>query len=374
MENAASVRDTNSDWSYYHDCVNLDTLLLAMRGRHSSNLIDKVCAIAFPFQKRRQGNFDVKFPVYDPSTPVSVAWERLISSIASTKTRVDDQGHHRPEPQQSPTIQPQQSLTTVQLLQSPAIQLLCLFPHPSRHHWFPSWAQLQQYPDVSVQDNDPVTAAGNIDYSLPIITGRIYHGCSLKLKQPPTPEEKAAYHCSVGSKSVELVATVPGIEVNFDSRTTYVLVDISPDYSLVSRGLCMEKLAGHVHLPMWQKSVIIVCEEVDTFAQLATHSPEILRYRYRLRRITTLEWDCSLGELGLRGKDDYNWLPFKSSIEHITSLICSTEGGCHNTLPPDVFCDPAIVGGLPRKKIAGYAYRNGKIEWHKCPAYEVYLV
>ena len=342
-------RHRSSVSTYPHDRVNLNTLLLAMRGRHSSNPIDKVCAIAFPFQKRRQGSFPVKLPIYDPSTPVSVAWKRLISSIASTKITIYDKSSRSPEPQHSPTI-----------------QLLCLFPHPSRHHWFPSWAQIQQYPDVSVRDNDPVTAAGDIDYSLPLMTGRIYRGCSLKLKHPPTSEEKAAYHCSIGSTSVELVATVPGIEVNFDSRTTYVLVDISPDYSLVYRGPCYDKLAGHVHLPMWQKSVIIVCEEVDTFPQLATYSPAILKYR--LRRVTTLEWDCRTG------KEGWNWLPFKPSLEHIVPLVCSAEGGHHNRYPPDVFCDPAAVAGLPRTKNAKYEHQNERLDLDKCPKYEVYLV
>ena len=34
------------------------------------------------------------------------------------------------------------------------------------------------------------------------------------------------------SEIVKLVATVPGIELNIDPSSTYVLVDISPDYSL----------------------------------------------------------------------------------------------------------------------------------------------
>ena len=335
MENAASMRDTNSD---YDHCVNLNTLLLAVRGRHSSNPIDKVCAIAFPFQKHRQGSFQVTLPIYDPSTPVSVAWERLISSIASTRITISDQGSPSPEPQHSPTI-----------------QLLRLFPHPSRHHWFPSWAQLQQYPDVSVRDNDPVTATGDMDYSLRIVSGRIYRGCSLKLKQPTTSKRNAVYHCSIDSKSVELVATVPGIEVNFDSRTTYVLVDISPDHSLVLGRPCYDKLAGHVHLPMWQKSVVIVCEEVDTLAQVTM--------KYRLRRVTTLEWDCRTGEKG------WNWLPFEPSLEHMTSLVCSAEGAYRRS-PPDVFCDPAVVAGLPRTKNAEYR----SLELDECTRYKVYLV
>ena len=157
--------------------ADLNTLLRAMRGRHSSNPIDKVCAIAFPFQKRvARNSHNITFPIYDPNTPISVAWERLISSIASAKMEKDDLiedinlGFHH---------------TTT-------IQLLILFPHPSRHHWFPSWTQVQQYPDVSVQDDDdPVPVTGDIDYSLSIMSGRIYRGCSLKLKQPRTPKGNA---------------------------------------------------------------------------------------------------------------------------------------------------------------------------------------
>ena len=338
--------------------VDLDALLREMRGRYSSNPVDKVCAIALPFQKRGSFNFhNITFPIYDPNTPVSVAWERLISSIASVKMEADDLieggflGFHR---------------TTT-------IQLLCLFPHPSRHYWFPSWSQVQQYPDVSVRDNDPVPVSGEMDYSLRIMSGRIYRGCSLELKRPPTSERKAVYYCSMGSNVVELVATVPGIEVNFDSESTYVLVDISPDHSLwPSEGVEHRhmSLVGHVHPPIWWKSVILVCKEVDSLAhaqpiRVTTSSSAILRYR--LRRITTLEGIC-----GLVARQDYTgkyWLPFKPSLEHMRSVGCSAEGGSHSVtslFPPDVFCDPAAVAGLPIK--------DGRREWDKCQVYEVYLV
>lgn len=52
-------------------------------GQHSSKPIDKV---ALPLQQHgycRSGN--VVFPIYDPSTPVSVAWGHLISSINTAK-------------------------------------------------------------------------------------------------------------------------------------------------------------------------------------------------------------------------------------------------------------------------------------------------
>ena len=61
MENAASMGCSSN-----REPTNLDALLHAMRGRHSSNPIDKVCAIAFPFQQRRSLNSDdVTLPIYD---------------------------------------------------------------------------------------------------------------------------------------------------------------------------------------------------------------------------------------------------------------------------------------------------------------------
>ena len=292
----------------------------------------------------------VTFPIYDPSTPVPVAWERLISTIASAKMEYN--GLSR--------INGFQRTTTV--------QLLCLFPHPSRHHWFPSWAQVQQYPDVSVRDDDPVPVTGEMDYSLRIMSGRIYRGCSLELKQPPTSEGKAVYHCSMGSNVVELVATVPGVELNIDSKSTYVLVDISPDKSLWP-GRCRSYRVKHAHLPIWLESVIIVCEEVDNLAQpvqVTTSSPTILGYR--LRRITTLLWDFK--PPNSRPGDKNRWLPFKPSLEHMGSLVCHAErkwgpSGL-SPYPSEVFCDPAGVARLPIK--------NRRYEWDNRKVYEVYLV
>ena len=346
--------------------ADLNALLISMRGRHSSNLIDKVCAIAFPFQKHGSFNIhNVTLPIYDPNTPPSVAWERLISSIASAKMEYDDLWYLG-----NPTLydhdvwyseNPQFHRTTT-------IQLLCLFPHLSTHHWFPSWAQVQQYPDVSVRDNDPVPVAEDRDYSLRIVSGRIYRGCSLELKRPPTPKRKAIYHCSMDCKLVKLVAPVPGIELNIDSRSKYVLVDINPDHSLWPYERledCCRGRKGHVHPPIWRDSVIIVCKEVDNLAhaqcvQFITGSPGI--QRYRLRRITTLKWGWEDGQEGPN-------LPVRPSLEHMRSVVCSAEGsmeGLDSVTSLDVFCDPAAVEGLPIK--------NGKREWDKCPLYEVYLV
>ena len=82
MSKATSTKKSRNT----RDLADLDALLRAILERHSTKPIDKVCAIALPFQKRGSNNYeDVTFPIYDPSTPVSAAWGQLISSIASTR-------------------------------------------------------------------------------------------------------------------------------------------------------------------------------------------------------------------------------------------------------------------------------------------------
>ena len=253
MSKAASLYETRGMWiGGAFDLTDLNTLLHAMRGRYSSKPIDKVSAMAFLLQ--RYGSYHspiVTLPIYDTSTSSSTAWAQLVLSITSTKFLTDDEQAH-----------------------TPIFQLLCLFPHPSRHHWFPSWSQVQKYPDVSVRDSDqdPVLSTGGMDYSFRIVPGQIYQGCSFQLIEPPEAEWKATYRCTMSDKGVHLNATVPGIKLPIDSSRKYVLVDI--------------------------RGVVIVCEEVDIVAQ-PTADTETIRVaewtlvikRYFLRRITTLEWD-----------------------------------------------------------------------------------
>ena len=318
-------------------------------------------------------------PIYDLNTPTSVAWEKLIWSLASTRMDFDEwrlelylDGNWELE-----------LFKSLGLPYTPTAQLLRLFPHPSKHHWFPSWSQVQQYPDVSVRDSDPrdsdpsQTTSG-IDYSLRIMFGRIYRGCSLQLIKPPTPETKAIYCSTMDGKDAQLVATVPGIELHIDSRIKYVLVDISPDPSLWplnSAYTCLDTDEGHEHLPIWPKSVIIVCLECPSADM-----------NYRLRRITTLEWECRQP-----GNPDRYWLPFEPSLEHMRSIVCSAKGckflkirelesfesvfkdidssenegtdsSGNEYIDLGVFCDPVAVASL---------LSQAPSRW---PGYEVYLV
>ena len=358
----------------------LNALLHAMHGRHSSIPLDKVYSIIFLFSKHECNERDMTLPVYETSTPVSVAWKQLISNIAST--RIDY------------INVPVDNCDLWLVHQSPTIQLLCLFPHPSRHHWFPSWTQIQQYPDITVQDNDPDPVANGTDYSLRITFGRIYRGCSLQLTQPSTPETKAIYCATMDGNKAQLVATVPGVEVHIDSRSKYVLVDISPDVGLwPSRTQnCQERSIGHEHPPIWRTSVIVICEEVDTLAQPG--SSAVIKYPvdpyrgpvrdYLLRRVTTLEWDCRpAGEpIDSMSRSPGRWLPFKPSLVHKKNLTCgaNTRRSGRLSIGPSrpsstEFCDPAAAADLVSKRgpdvlVLNQYTHNGE----KWPEYEVYLV
>ena len=350
MHNAGGVQKLKRD-----EIVDLNALLLGMRGRQSSNPTDKVCALALPCQKRTRFFWvDLTYPIYDAGTSAPEAWERLVVSL--TSTRIEESELHL----QIGNMRPN---NVIQACHNMTTQLLRLFPHPSEQHWFPSWNQVLQYPDVSIRDNDSGLTTEGKKCSLHIRTGRIYRGCSLQLIQAPTSEKKAVYCCTMDGKDVQLLATVPGIEPHIDPGKKYVLVDISPDFSVWLAGDGCEVPGvkrGHEHLPIWQESVIIVCEEVTPTAGTTKHSSKGVKYR--LRRVTTLEWDCRLSAEPGPGR----WLPFKPSLVHLRSVLCSA--GIRGPWGlPYVFCDPeAVTDRLDR----GKGWRNSK----RCPMYKVFLV
>ena len=344
----------------------LNALLRGVRKRHSSNPIDKMCAIAFLFMKCNYAiNLKMTLPIYDSNTPTSGAWEKLISSLASTTMRLDEVALMIHPIHYDDSDSGYDQYMSLSLPYTATAQLLYLFPHPSKHHWFPSWTQVQQYPDVSVRGSDPSQTNG-MDYSLRIMSGRIYRGCSLRLIKPPTSKTNAIYCSTMDGKEAQLVATVPGIELHIDSKRKYVLIDINPDLSLWPENTdhtCGNTDEGHEHLPIWPGSVIIVALECPSADM-----------KYRLRRITTLEWECRQP-----GKADGCWLPFEPSLEHMRSIVCSAKGreflksldnedsdssdnSDNEHIDLNVFCDPVVVASLLSQEPS---------QW---PRYEVYLV
>ena len=364
---------------YYIISCDLDALLRGMHKRHSSKPNDKICAIAFPFMKCNYF-VDVRMtlPIYDTNTPTSIAWEKLISSLASTTMEFDELsltiysdhdvewGDDMWEDDEWEDVEWEYDQSkSLCLPYTATAQLLCLFPHPSKHHWFPSWSQVQQYPDVSVRDSDPSETASSIDYSLRIMSGRIYRGCSLQLIKSPTPETNAIYCSTMDGKDAQLVATVPGIELHIDSKSKYVLVDISPNLSLWPKNKvnkCIDTDEGHEHLPIWPKSVIIVALECPSADM-----------KYRLRRVTTLEWECRQP-----GKAEGCWLPFKPSLVHMRSIVCSAKGHeflkslDNRSIDRGVFCDPVAVASLLGQE--GW-HKDWPQGWHsQWPTCEVYVI
>lgn len=79
--------------------------------------------------------------------------------------------------------------------------------------------------------------------------------------------------------------------------------------------------------PNHRKSVIFVCEEVEMLVPPANDTLQIIECSsvvmwYRLSQVTTLEWDCRLPTMP--EPSPRRWLPFKASLVHIRSIICST--------------------------------------------------
>ena len=139
----------------------------------------------------------------------------------------------------------------------------------------------------------------------------------------------------------------------------------SPDPSLWPRNVihtCLHTDEGHEHLPIWPKSVIIVCLECPSTDM-----------KYRLRRVTTLEWECRQPD-----NPDGCWLPFKPSLEHMRSTLCRAKGREFLKSPDnacidlDVFCDPAAVASLLSQE--GW-HKDWPQRWYsQWPTCEVYVI
>lgn len=79
---------------------------------------------------------------------------------------------------------------------------------------------------MSVRDNVLGLVIGGIDYSLQIISRRIYHGCwQLPTSAYPNRPLMGINCCTMCSKDAQLVATV---QLHIDPERKYDLVDISP--------------------------------------------------------------------------------------------------------------------------------------------------
>jgi len=96
-------------------------LITEMVRRSASNQLDRVAGVMYQLG---QGDPGIRFPIYDPSETVDKAWQRYVrnwAKLTGTHTVAD-------------------------------LSLLFGFPHPSARDWFPSWRQLEKYPDRSLKE------------------------------------------------------------------------------------------------------------------------------------------------------------------------------------------------------------------------------
>lgn len=73
--------------------------------------------------------------------------------------------------------------------------------------------------------------------------------------------------------TVQLVSTVPGIEMHIDLRSKYVSLISAQTvaYGPTTFGSLYEDQKRSEHLPIWQESVILICEEGHTRAVGSRH-------------------------------------------------------------------------------------------------------
>ena len=272
-----------------------------MQHRCASNPLDKVAGLFFfLFNQRCQGDFvSAKpcdtVPTYIPSETPSYAWNRLVKTAA----RIEEDDEEE--------------------LMSFGVQLLKIFPHPSAEHWFPSWAQVMQYPDVSIQEHQLEDGVQpERECSLHINVGRLYKGCDIRWDS----ETKYYFATAPGPDGVDLeVKLFSSTGKHFSGNEikagySYVIIDITPSKM---KDLENSRIYAHPEKPAWRKHLLVVCREITPW--IKTQSPTMSSvhekyktnpYQYILRRVTTLQWNPA----GQDSKSDkpQAWLPFQPTL------------------------------------------------------------
>lgn len=313
LGDAISIRDAGE--------LNMHKLLIALQDRCASNPVDVVGGILyFCMHEPEIPSLARPFPAYHSGECPDVAWTRLVHASAQVSTgqclRCIGQ----------PGLRGDKHFVA---------QLLRLFPHPSAQHWFPSWAQVMKYPDVTLKEPQlPDGVKPDMDCSLRLYGGRLYRGVTLtKCKLRPeaiasTPTHTREIFRVTNGKGSSIIlrphrpahAPEQWPIIEFDPAEQYVLVDLEPQapcggsvtresHSLV---VCRELTAWKPPRNGWDGRITV--EELKDPGA----------YHYRLRRVTSLDYEKP------------GWLPFSADLQ------CP---GRRNVLEGrDVyFWDPSIV-------------------------------
>ncbi|KAF8462307.1 hypothetical protein BDZ91DRAFT_683493 [Kalaharituber pfeilii] len=193
----------------YFEKFNFDVLLQEIQHRCASNPVDMVSSLAFLFYGTM--SHDVSIPTYNPQEKPEDAWVRLIYSLYSSI-----------------------GFTPTGLHLSIVRSLLQHFPYPSAEYWFPSWAQVMQFPNCVVEPQLPGGVLPRVDYALWLRCGFLYRECMLRrvLNSAGRIDHYVVAakgldgkECEVQLRSATPTQDLPDVDLVHGGR--YVLVDVT---------------------------------------------------------------------------------------------------------------------------------------------------
>jgi len=202
------------------------------------------------------------------------------------------------------------------------LHLLMLFPNPGPEHWYPTWNQFMDFPELTYEPQLPDRTPPQANTPLILNSGRLYRGCTLhqvldRFGEPASYSVTQAN--SVGESGSNLPwdgvrlgpTTAGGLpQISTDAGQTYVIIDITPT-SIILRDSSLE--------PAWLCHILLICRELSPWIQPEDDPPERVRARiigptgnlvkedrprYLLRRVSTLQWMAT----------SKTWLPVKECL------------------------------------------------------------
>lgn len=297
----------------------LSWVLYEMNRRSASNPVDRIMGLVFwlrhPSSNLKGGgdiwesNIPDFLPVYDPSEPLEDAWARVVAWVSrlSPSCIVQCCGNNF----------------------SVAVQMLIIFPHPSREHWFPSWAQVEAYTkNIYLQEPQlEYEIMPSRDYSMRLLYGHVYRNCTVtRAEKNLGGNEHVEYLVtSIDSRgnpvTVTFSATIPGPAgiVSLDSNRKYVLLDITHLKDMDFRNeIHFERDKWKTLQPLWDTHFVLLCAEIHDDQPPVPEQ----KGKYYLRRVTTLKWEAQIPSEVWRKADleaaiaepGAVWLPFKVDI------------------------------------------------------------
>lgn len=294
----------------HHSEPNFMRLFSEMRGRVAFKPLDKIWGLYFPCleslsRRTPTASESLILPLYDENAEPEHAWQLFVRALAKIEEPCAESAWRAYACPRADTL---------------ALYLLSNFPHPSAEHWFPSFRQVEAYPNVSLQEPqlDDQTAP-RMNAPLCIKWGRLYRRVRLIID------------IARGSKSGSWLASAPGYrrsiclentnprstrDLDLVSGQTYTLLDLTPFYfhqvDAVHDGNQTTQGIRNRHdafRPIWNTNLIIVCRELSKWNPPSPGNSACL-YQYRLRRVTSLIW---------RRDPHEHWLPFEETIRTMLS-------------------------------------------------------